>query len=102
MTRLKTIADETWRTGEVERGLRDVIARIGLDLASELFTLLCGGVRTDEHAVAAALAHGFYNELVEIGECVASFILLSHEKGLDVGQNRILIEVVANDARDVS
>ena len=33
VARLKTVADEAGSAGEIERGLRDVVARIGLDAA---------------------------------------------------------------------
>ncbi len=74
---------------KVERGLGDVVARIGLDAGGELFALLRSGVRADEHAVAAAFANGFDHELVEIGEDVLALLVLGQQESLDVVDDRI-------------
>src|SRR5215831_4650229 len=101
MTRLETIADETWRTRKIQRGLRDVVARIGFDARRKFFALFRGGLRTDEHSVAAALADGLDDELVEIREYVPAILLFRQQECFDVVHDRIFIEVVADDARNI-
>ncbi len=87
MARLQAVADEAWGTGEIERGLRDVVAWIGLDAARELLALRGGRVRPDQHSVAAALAHGLDDELVEIREDVFALFVFGQQEGFDVGQD---------------
>ncbi len=57
MPRLHAAVEETWRARKLQRGLRDVVARVGFDVAAELFALRGCAVRTDQHAVAARFAH---------------------------------------------
>ena len=67
----------------------------------ELLALLRRGVRADQHAVAAALAHRLHHQLVEIGQHVLPVLLFGQQEGFDIGQNRIFVQVVADDARNV-
>ncbi len=52
------------------RRLRDVVARIGLDALAELFALLGGAVRADQHAVAARFAHGLDDVFIQMRQHV--------------------------------
>ena len=99
VARLQAIADEAGSAGEIERGLGNVVARVGLDLAGELFALAGGGVRADQHAVAAAFADGLDDQLVEIGEDVLALLVFGEQIGFDVGEDGVFVEVVADHAR---
>src|SRR5260370_20507203 len=65
----------------------------------ELLALVPGRRRHDEHAVAARPVHGLDDQRVELLEHVAAIGVDSAEIRLDVRQDRVLAEVVANDAR---
>ena len=101
MARLQAVADQAGSAGEIERGLGNVVARIGLDLARELFALPRRGLRADQHAVTAAFAHRLHHQLVEIGEHVLALLVFGQQKGFDVGQDGIFVQVVADHARHV-
>ena len=68
------VADETGGAGEGDGGLGDVVAGVGLDAAGEVFALFGGGLRADEHAVAAGLADRLDDELLEVREDVLAFL----------------------------
>jgi hypothetical protein len=90
------IADEARGAGKIERGLGDVVARIGFDLAGELLALACRRLRADQHAVAAAFAHRLHHQLVEVGQHMLALFLFAQQEGLHVGQDGIFVEVVAD------
>ena len=57
-------------------------------------------MRAHEHAVAAGLVGGLHHELVEILDHVLFVGFLAGEVGRHVRQDRVLVEVVLDDARD--
>jgi len=76
------VLDQRGNRGERQRGLRNVISRIRLDFHRELFTLLRGRVRADEHTVAARFIGSLDDKLVEILEHVFPiFLLPAKERG---------------------
>ena len=57
-------------------------------------------MRTDQHSVTAGLAHSFHHVLFQILANVVPLATIGHQQSFDVFQNRILIEIVANDFGD--
>src|SRR5208282_2021825 len=86
---------------QAERRLRDVVAGLGLDSATEVFTLLGSALRTDQHAVAAGFAHGFYDQFVEVIEHIILLRAVSKHVGRNISKNRIFTQVVADDRGNV-
>ena len=101
MTALEVIVHPARVARERQRRLSDVTARIGFDVRSELVVLRAGGVRTDQHAVATALVDRFDHQLADVLEDVLELIRLTWQIGADRRQDRLFVEVVADDARDV-
>jgi hypothetical protein len=79
VARNQLVADETWGAGEADGGLRDVVARIGLDLGGELLALRGGRLRADEHSVTAAFADGFDDQLVQVLENMLSGVRVGEQ-----------------------
>src|SRR5262249_24701647 len=77
-----------------EGRLGDVVARLSGNLSRELMTLLRGGMRTDQHAVASGFVGGFDHELVEIVEHVLAVFGAPAQVGGDVEKNRLFALVV--------
>ena len=101
MPRLDGVVDQAGAGGELDGRLGDVVVGIGLQGRGELVLLGLGRVRPHEHAVAAGCADRLDDELVEVGQHVAELRRLAAEEGLDVGQDRVLAQVVADDLRHV-
>ena len=72
-----------------------------IDAAGEVFALLGGGLGADEHAVAAGLADGLDDELLEVGKDVLALFGTRHEEGFDVFEDGFFREVVLDDVGDV-
>ncbi len=101
MAWLDAAVDEGRRGGELDGRLGDVILRIGSDLLREILAFLLRCVRADQHAVAAALAHRLHHEFVEIGEHMGERFLLAAQIGLDIVEDRLFGEVIADEPRDI-
>jgi hypothetical protein len=81
--------------------LGDEIAWLREDQGAELAALCGGAVRSDQHAVAARLADGFHDQTVEVLEDVLPIRGVSAQIRVDVGQNRLLGQVEADDRRQI-
>src|ERR1700674_1988603 len=81
--------------------LSDVAAWIGPHTLTELVVVRARGVRSDQHAVAAALVDGFDHQLADVLEDELELARLTRQIRADGGQNRVLAEVIADDARDI-
>ena len=101
MAALEVFVDDGGHAGQGEGGLRDVVARGGGDAGGEIFALGEGGVRADEHAIAAAFVGSLDDEFVEIFEHVLAIRIAPAEIGGNVGQDRLFALVVADHVRDV-
>jgi len=100
--RLDAPVDQAGRTGKGQGRLRNVVARIIENHSSKLFTLLRGALRAYEHAVAARLANGLDDHVLQIREDVLAVGSVRHEERGDVWKNRVFVQVIADDFRDVS
>ncbi len=87
--------------GQRQDGLGHVVARIGLDAAADLVLVRCGGVRSDEDAVAPRLVGRLHDQVVEVGEHVLALAVVQAHEGLDVGHERLLAEVVVDQGGNV-
>src|ERR1035438_4018835 len=101
VARLQLIADEAWRAGKIQRGLCNVVARIGFDLTRKLLALTGCRVGSDQHSVTAALAYRLHYQLVQVCKHMATLFLVVQQVGFHVGKNRLLAKVVADHARHI-
>src|SRR6266851_3906949 len=98
---LDTAVDEGRRHRQVDAGLADVIFRVGDELRPAFVEFLQTRSRTDRDAVAARFADRLDHELGQVVERIAQPLRLAADMGLDIGQDRVLGEVIADDARHV-
>src|SRR6202040_916556 len=77
--------------------LRNIVSWLGIDLLSKLGAFLCSAMRTNKHSVAPGLAHRFHHVLIQPLADVVTLSWIGHQKRFNALQNRILIEIVAND-----
>ena len=63
--------------------------------------LRAAAVRSDEHAVTTGLAHGLHDIFLQVSANVVALGGVRHQKSLDVIHNGILVEIVADDFRDI-
>src|SRR5690606_9680358 len=63
---LDAVFDNGGNTGEGEGRLSDVVAGIGNDSPREVFLLFLGGVRSDDHAVAARFVGGLDDKFLDV------------------------------------
>ena len=66
MPRLHFAIEEARCTRETQRGLRDIVARLGFDSPTEVVPFGLRTVRADQHAVSAGLADSFHHEFVQM------------------------------------
>ena len=97
---LEVAVDERRVLAQRDRRLGDVAARVGLDLARELLALRGRGGRADQHAVAPRAVDRLDHQLVQVGQDVLPVRRHQRAEGLDVGQDRVLVQVVADDLGD--
>ena len=83
--------------GEIEGGLGDEVAGIGLDLHGEAGDLLSAGVGADQHAVTSRLSHRLHHQLLEVGEHIGAVVGPGADVGLHILDDGLLIEVITND-----
>ena len=81
--------------------LGDVAARVVEDLVAAGLELLVAGGRADDDAVAPGLGHRLDHQLVEAAEHVGTLVLVPQQVGGDVGDDRLLAQVVADEVGDV-
>ena len=79
---------------ERNRRLRDVVARLGLDLFAERLNLVLGRLRANQHAVAAGFVRGLDDEFFHVFQNVFFVGFFVREVGVHVRNDRILIEVI--------
>jgi len=86
--------------GKCDHRLGDESARPRLDAPPEKVALLLGRRGTHEHPVAARGVDSLHHQLFEMLEHVAAVVIDRADVRVHVGQDRILVEVVADDRRD--
>ena len=93
------------RGGRAGRELHELLGDPALGLAAHdvglARELLLAGRRADEDALAARLARRLDDHLLEPVEHVLALLGVRHQVGRDVGQDRLLGEVVADHLRHV-
>ena len=87
VARFHFAVDQARRARERERGLGDVVARIGENARTKIIALLLRTVRADEHAVAAGFADRFHHHFFEVREDVVALLVVAHLIRLDVWQD---------------
>ena len=93
--------DERRVARERDRGLGDVVARLGEDQAAELLALLRGRGGADQHPVAARLVDRLDDQLLEVVEHVREVVGIGRVEGRHVAEDRLLAEVEADHLRHV-
>ncbi len=99
MARLDLVVDIRGRGGQRQRGLRHIVARVFLDQAGELAPHRGSAVRTDHDAIAAGFIGRLDHQLVEVLEHMLAVFLAHAEPGGHAGQQRFLLQVIANHVR---
>jgi hypothetical protein len=93
----------TWR-GSMVRPMSvgetdsSIIGRVGHDLLAQLRELALGGAWAHNHAIPTGFAHGLRHQLVQVVEGLLQAFLLAADIGLHVRQDRVLVEVVFDNA----
>src|SRR5215471_8923452 len=82
--------------GERERGLGDVVPRVGAYTLAERLDRFVAGGRSDQHAVAARPLHFLDDELRQVLEHVAQVVGIAQLPGGHVLQERLLAQVEAD------
>ena len=88
-------------TDSLHHRLADVVGRIGLEPVAELLQFGLAGVRADQQPVAAGLRHRLHHQFVQMIECIRQPVRLGADARIDIRQDRVLAQVVADDARHV-
>ena len=87
---------KTGRTRKRDGRLGEVVAWVGFDQIGKFAAFCLRAVRTNQHAIATRFAHSFNHQLVQIFQHIAAVSLAFAEIGVDVGQNRLFFEIVAD------
>ncbi len=85
--------------GERECRLGDVVLRLGLDARREFRTLRSGGMRPDQHAVAAGAPRQLHHQLIEIIQHIGAVLVTLAQEGRHVLQQRLFAQVEADHLR---
>ena len=101
MARHHAVASQGRRDRQVEAGLADVVAGIGQQRGAAGLELRGAGAGADGDAVAAAFADRLHHELGQVVERIGQRVGLPADAGVDVRQNRVLPQIVADDPRHV-
>ncbi len=101
MARAHAVLDEGRDRRQLHDGLRDPAARVGEEAEAELGELGARGIRTDDQALAARAVDGLHHELVEPVEHLGERGGLLEPPGVDVGEDRLLAEEVADEVGHV-
>ena len=96
MPPLEAAVDERRVRGQLDGGLGDEIPRIGQNGRAELLALRLRGGRPDEHSIAARLVDPLDHEFFEVFQHVAQLGGNLGPERLDVVEQRLLLEVVAD------
>ena len=89
------------RRREGDDALGDPVAGVGLHLERQLVELGAGRRRADHQALAARAVDPLEDELVAAGQRVLAHGVVDQVHRLDVVQDRVLAQVVADHGRDV-
>ena len=101
MSSLDMVFHQSRRSGERERGLSDVVARVGLDATGTVFSFLLRGLGADHHAVPTGFVRRLDYQLIEMFQHVVSIPAFPADVGVHVGEYRFLCQVVVDDLGDV-
>ena len=101
MARLEHVVAQGGQRRQLHYFLHHPVARVPLDLGPGIRQLLIGRVAADDDAVSPRLPDRFDDQLVEPVERRLPLVGLPHHVGLDVGQDRLLAQVVANQVGDI-
>jgi hypothetical protein len=77
------------------------MGRVSQQLSAAFLELGPACARPDGDPVSASLADGLDDKLLQVVERVAECLRLAADVGLDIGQDRILAEIVADHARHI-
>src|SRR6266702_2896252 len=102
MTRFNLIINDTGRTRKSERWLCDVVARVGNHPLTIGCTLSCCAIWADQHAIPAGFSNCLDDQFVKVFKHIFLLLFVAQQIGLDVWQDRLFTEVVANDGGDIS
>ncbi len=97
MPGLQYVVNKTWRPRERNRGLSNIVARIGEDAFAKLLLLLAGAVGPDQHAIATGFSHRFHHQLVEILQNMVALLGISEQIRFQIVQHRIFAQIVLDD-----
>ena len=86
-------------TGQRNRGLGNVIARLVFHLFPELGDLGLRRLRADEHAVAAGFVRGLDDEFFQVVQNVLQVGGFVRQIGVHIRNDRILVEVIFDHPR---
>ena len=95
------VADLGGHRGQLHHRLGDPATGVGLDLAAHGRKLLLGGVRAEDDSVAARALHRLDDQFVDAVEDLLAFLVEPAAQGVDIGQQRLLAEVVIDDGGHV-
>ena len=87
--------------GQRQGRLGDIVGRAGQDAGVEFLPLRLGGMRADQHPVAAGALRQLHHQLIEVGEDVFPVLLPLAQEGRHIGQQRLLPEVEAHHLRHI-
>ena len=86
---------------QLHDGLRDPATRVASDLLADRCELFFGGLRAEHYAVATGAFDRLDDEFVDPVEHLLAFLVEPAAVGVDVGQQRLLAEVVLDNGRHV-
>ena len=95
------VFDEAGRPRQRQRGLRDVVSRVGFDPVPEVLALGRGALRADQHPVAPGFADRLHHDLVEVIEHVRAILVAVQQPGVDVRRGSAPGHVKPDDCRHV-
>ena len=97
MTRRQLAADQRRHGAQLDDGLGDPAARVLPEAGAQFVEFLHGGPRADHDALAAGPVDGLDDEFVESVEHLFAVVLVLHPPGVDVGQDRLLRQVITDE-----
>ena len=86
---------------QLDHRLRDPRPWVGHHLGAQLVELRPGRLRPDHDALAAGSVHRLHHQLVEAVHHLFAVVGVSEPPGVDVLQDRLLVEVVAHEVGEV-
>ncbi len=101
MPRYQPVVDLGRHRGQLHHRLRDPAARVFAHRLARGDELAGGGVGAEQDPVAARALHRFEHELLQAVKHVRAFVVQPAPEGGDVGQQRLLVQVVRDHFRDV-